>query len=645
MDPVAPRKRTGVRDLTHLSLVALGVVYGDIGTSPLYAMKACFAHSRGVAVTPANVLGIVSLFFWSLVLVVVLKYIAFVMRADNRGEGGVLALVALLVPGLGDARSKKLAAYVVLGLFGAALFYCQGIITPAVSVLGAVEGLAFTGEVFSKPVIILITIAVLVALFAFQKRGTAHVGAVFGPAMLVWFATLAILGVRWIAKHPSIVAAVDPRHAVAFLASHGTTGFIVLGAVALCVTGGEALYTDMGHFGKKPICTAWFFVAFPALVLVYFGQGALLLDALERGAVASVVDNPFFAMVDGWLRYPLVALATMAAIIASQAFISGAFSLTQSAVQLGYSPRVTIKHTSNAAYGQIFVPEINAALMVGAIVIVLLFGESAKLASAYGIVVTATMTITSVLFYGVARRHWGWSRWTAGALAFAFLTVDLPFLAASLRKLGDEGTWILLALAVVVFVLMRTWKRGRARLEESMGRAAQPLSAYLDLGQKHPHRIGGRLRIPGTAVFLTSSIDAEPHALVHYLAHNMLLHERVLLLATQTRHVPHVPPSERVAEVETLGLGVFRVVAHYGFMETPNVPEVLALSRGKGLEIDPSEASFFLGRETLVLTQAPGMARWQKELFAYMSRNARPATAFFQIPPKRVVEFGSHVEL
>ncbi len=349
-------RRKGGRDLAKLSIAALGVVYGDIGTSPLYAMKACFAKSHGVEVSHANVLGIVSLFFWSLILVVVLKYIAFVMRADNRGEGGVLALVALLVPKLGEARSKKLAAYVVLGLFGAALFYCEGVITPAVSVLGAVEGLAFTSDLFSKPVIVIITVAVLIALFTFQKRGTARVGAVFGPAMLVWFATIAILGARWIAKHPAIVTAVDPRHAIAFFAKHGTHGFVVLGAVALCVTGGEALYTDMGHFGKKPIRAAWFF---PALLLVYFGQGALLLDALERGAVASVVDNPFFAMVDGWLRYPLVALATVAAIIASQALISGAFSLTQSAVQLGYSPRVTIKHTSNAAYGQIFVPEIT----------------------------------------------------------------------------------------------------------------------------------------------------------------------------------------------------------------------------------------------------------------------------------------------
>ncbi len=640
-DAGAPHAR-GAQALGGLSLAALGVVYGDIGTSPLYAMKACLARPHGVDATPANVLGLVSLFFWSLVLVVLVKYLVFVMRADNRGEGGILALVALLDPSRERRASRKLGAYVALGLVGAALLYGEAVITPVVSVLGAVEGLGVDSAVFSVPVIQGIAIGVLVALFLLQKRGTARIGALFGPAMVVWFGTLAVLGVAWIARRPDVLVAVDPRHAIRFFARHGAHAFVVLGAVALCVTGAEALYTNLGHFGKRPIRAAWLFAAFPALLLNYFGQGALLLHANGAGSIAAV-ENPFYAMVAGWARYPLVAIATLAAIIASQALISGAFSLTRAAMQLGYWPRLAIHHTSDSAEGQIYVPAVNAAFLVACIVLVLAFGESTRLAPAYGIAVTGTMSITSVLFYGVARR-WGWSRVTAGGLAAAFLAVDLAFLGASVHKLR-EGGWVPIVLGAILLTLMTTWRAGRLRLRERLKKAALPLEIFLDLGQKSPHRVRGTLRIAGTAVFLTSNPDGAPPSLLHYLKHHMVLHEKVVLLCIQTRRVPEIPAALRVERAVNLGLEVYQVVAAYGFMQIPNVLEIMEACRARGLPIDTGAASFFLGRETLVVTGTPGMARWRKILFAFMSRSAGPANAFFHIPANRVVELGTRIEI
>ncbi len=617
--------------LGALSLAALGVVYGDIGTSPLYSMKECFTLPHGVAVSEPNVLGIVSLFFWSLTLVIVVKYMTFVMRADNQGEGGILALLALLKPRSGEQRPKRLGLYVVLGLFGASLLYGDGVITPVVSILGAVEGLGVGNAHISKTVIGGIAIVIIVLLFSLQRGGTARVGAIFGPLMLVWFVVIGVMGAVWLVKQPRVLVALNPMYAASFFHAHGKHGFLVLGAVVLCITGGEALYADMGHFGKKPIRLAWFAVVFPALILNYFGQGALLLD---QGAV----ENPFYAMVPGMLRYPLIALATFAASVASQALISGAFSLTQQAVQLGFWPRVKIVHTSNMAEGQIFIPEINAALMLGCIALVLSFGEASRLAAAYGIAVTGTMSITSLLFYGVARK-WGWSRNAAAALVACFLVVDLAFLIANLHKV-EEGGWLPLAIAVAIFVLMTTWRDGRARLSEKIAEATLPMALFLqDLAGRQPPRV------QGTAIFMTSNPEGAPPALLHHFKHNKMLHEQVVLLSIQTRHVPEIPPAERIQRLEDLGQGLFLVVAAYGFMQLPDVIETLELCAEAGLKTNVNDRSFYLGRETLVISDRKGMARWRKILFAYLSRNARPASAFFQIPSNRVVELGTHIEL
>jgi len=618
------------RDLAKLSLAALGVVYGDIGTSPLYAVRECFTLPHGVEVTRANVLGVESLFFWSLTLVIVVKYLTFVLRADNRGEGGILALLALLKRRPGDS-GRAMFVYVALGLFGTALLYGDGVITPAISVLGAMEGLGTTTSFFTKPVIMALSIAVLVALFVGQRVGTARVGAVFGPAILVWFVTIGTLGVYWIAQRPEVLRSVDPQHAVRFLLHHGKHGFLVIGFVFLCVTGGEALYADMGHFGRRPIRLAWFAVAFPALVANYLGQGALLL---EKGAA----ESPFFEMVSGVWRYALIALATVAAIVASQALISGSFSLTQQAVQLGYWPRVTIKHTSGRAEGQIYVPEVNFALMLGCIVLVLAFQDSSRFASAYGIAVTGTMSITSVLFYGVARR-WGWPPLAAGALVALFLVFDLSFFGANVHKIADGG-WFPLTVGAVIFTLMTTWRRGRELLGQAFREQALPLDVFMqDVESTRPHRVRG------TAVFLTSNPDGAPPVLLHHFKHNRVLHEQVLLLSIATQHVPEIARGELVQEINELGHGFFQVRARYGFMQAPNVLELMDVCAEKGLETRNTATSYFLGRETLIVTKKKGMARWRKLLFAYMSRNARPANVFFQIPPNRVVELGAQIEL
>ena len=622
----APRAESP-RELAGLSLAALGVVYGDIGTSPLYAFKECFGAEYGLARTPENVLGILSLIFWSLTLVVVVKYLGNITRADNRGEGGILALLAL-VPNL-QSRSKLYLVF--LGLFGAALLTGEGMITPAISVLSAMEGLGVATHAFDK-FIVPATVGILVVLFLMQKRGTASVGAVFGPATLIWFIAIAAIGAPWIVRNPSVLAAMNPAWGVRFFLHHGRHGFLVLGSVVLCITGGEALYADMGHFGRRPIRLAWFAVVFPALLINYFGQGALML---ARG---NAVVHPFFELASGFMLYPMVAIAAAATVVASQALISGAFSLTQQAVQLGYSPRVSIVHTSGDAEGQIYIPEINSLLMVACVALVLSFRESSKLAAAYGIAVTGTMSITSILFYQVARSRWGWSAAAAGGLVALFLSVDLTFFAANLVKFMHGG-WFPIAMGSVIFVVMTTWKRGRAALGDYMRSATLPLDLFLaDVQETKPHRV------PGNAVFMTSNPDGAPPVLLHHFKHNKVLHDQVILLSIQTKHDPEVPPADRVV-VHDLGSGFFQVVATYGFMQTPSVLEILQACQVAGLSARPDETSFFLGRETLLTTGKSGMATWRKALFAYLSRNARPATAFFRIPPNRVVEMGIQVEL
>ncbi len=626
---------TSRRDLAKLSLAALGVVYGDIGTSPLYAMKECFNSVHRVETTRENVLGILSLFVWSLTLVVVVKYLSFIMRADNRGEGGILALLALLTPK--DAKpSRTRAALVTLGLFGAALLYGDGMITPPVSILGAVEGLevAAPGETV-KQLVIPITVLILLVLFIFQRKGTASVGKVFGPTMLLWFVTIAALGVPWIVKNPSVLHALNPIYAVRFFIHNGGHAFLVLGSVVLCITGGEALYADMGHFGRTPIRWAWYAMVFPALLLNYFGQGALLLSGDLEAA-----KSPFYSMAPSWALYPLVVLATSAAVIASQALISGAYSLTQQAVQLGYCPRVSIVHTSGTAEGQIYVPEVNWGLMVACIVIVLAFRDSTSLAAAYGIAVTGTMSITSLLFFAVARTRWNWSLLSAGSLTLLFLVIDLAFFFANATKI-HEGGWVPLVIAAAIFLMMTTWKKGRKLLYQAILANTLPLDMFMaDLTNTKPHRV------KGTAVFMTSNPNGAPPVLLHHFKHNKTLHEQVVMLSIHTQHVPEVPSAQRVEVMRELGQGFYQVTLSYGFMQVPNVLEALEVCRERhGLDTSRSDTSFFLGRETLLISDNKLMSRWRKALFVFLSRNARQANAFFKIPPNRVVELGTQIEL
>jgi KUP system potassium uptake protein len=625
-------RESGISTLAKLSVGALGIVYGDIGTSPLYAIKECFSGEHGVSVTPANVLGILSLVVWALVLVVVFKYLSLVMRADNRGEGGILALFALVHP-KGDMRGRRgRMALLLVGLYGAALLYGDGMITPAISVLSAVEGLDVATHAFQSYVVP-ITVMILLALFIAQRKGTASIAAIFGPTMLIWFAAIAAVGLPFIARHPSVLRATNPLFAVDFLRHHGKVGFLVLGSVVLVITGGEALYADMGHFGRKPIRAAWYAVVMPSLLCNYFGQGALLL---ERGAAAAT--NPFYGLAQGWMLYPMVVIATLATVIASQALISGAFSLTQQAVQLGYWPRVRIVHTSGDSAGQIYVPEVNWALMIACVALVLGFRASTNLAAAYGIAVTGTMSITSILYYAVARLRWRWSKLRAGTIVAAFLVVDLAFFSANATKIISGG-WFPLAIALVVFVIMTTWRRGRNELAKRMSEAMMPLGLFMeDLAATRPYRVSG------TAVFMTSTMDGVPAVLLHHFKHNKVLHQRVILLSIVTEDVPVVGGRQRV-EIDELGQGFYRIVAHYGFMQTPNVLKTLKRAQYLGLGCDPATTSYYLGRETLLVTGKGNMARWRKMLFAFLSRNSRSAASFFSIPPNRVVEMGAQIEL
>lgn len=579
-----------------------------------------------------------SLILWSLIVVVSIKYIVFVMRADNNGEGGILALVALVQQRLNreaDRRTKFVIT--MIGLIGAALLYGDGVITPAISVLSATEGLGVVEPVLAKLAIPL-TVVIIFTLFFFQKTGTSKVGRVFGPICFLWFVTIGILGTIEIAKEPRILRAANPWYALDFFALHGAHSFVVLGAVVLAVTGAEALYADMGHFGKRSIRLAWFGLVLPSLVLNYFGQGGLILHD------SASATNPFYLLAPRSLLYPLIALATMAAIIASQAMISGAFSITQQCVQLGYSPRVTIVHTSKSEAGQIYIPEVNSALMLGCILVVLGFRSSTALGAAYGIAVTGTFLMTTALLYTVARVWWGWSKTRTLAFVGPFFVIDLAFFGANLLKVKDGG-WVPLAVAFGIFTLMTTWQRGRLIVRSLLRDASIPLDALLrDLDDANPDKRFRPARVPGTAVFLTSESKDAPLVLLHHLKHNKVLHEHVVLLSIVSAQVPEVPITERV-EVTTFPHNFSRVKARFGFMQTPNVPEILSLSTERGIIAKPTETTYYLGRENLLPTGSKPLARWRKRLYIFMQRNARPATEFFGIPPNRVVELGAQMEI
>lgn len=620
------------RRLQKLTLLALGVVYGDIGTSPLYALRECFKPEYGLTAIPENVYGVLSLILWSLILIVSFKYIVFILRADNRGEGGVLALLALILQYQRRKSDDKIRQLIiVLGLVGAALLYGDGVITPAISVLGAVEGLEVITPSFVK-FVVPITLVILIGLFLVQKKGTAKVGRIFGPIMAVWFVVIALLGVVEIASAPKILLAVNPWYGLKFFMVHGFSAFVLLGAVVLAVTGGEALYADMGHFGRRPIRIAWFALVLPALLLNYYGQGALILHN-PAGA-----ENPFFMLAPRVLLYPLLAIATMAAIIASQALISGAFSLTHQAVQLGYSPRVNVVHTSGSEAGQIYIPEVNAALAIGCVLVVLGFRSVSALGAAYGIAVTGTMAITSILFYVLARAQWNWSVAKAGSLSGFFLIIDLGFFSANALKFL-QGGWVPLLLALFIFTLMTTWHRGRRVVLKRLKRGSLPLDLLLaDVARSHPPRV------PGTAVFMTSDPDGAPLVLLHHLKHNKVLHKHVILLSVLFATVPEIPDSERIS-VTHLDEGFSRIKARYGFMETADVPNILARTAKDGIVAAPGQTTYYVGRERLLATGKSPMAGWRKKLFIFMSRNSRSATEFFSIPSNRVVELGAQIEL
>jgi len=631
----------GKQGLGALTLAALGVVYGDIGTSPLYALKECFLPGYRLSVTPDNVLGILSLIFWSLAFVISYKYISVLLRADNKGEGGILALLALVGPKGDGAKSRTVL--LLLGLFGAALLYGDGAITPVISVLGALEGISVATPALERWIVPM-ALAILVGLFLLQRRGTAGVGRLFGPVMIVWFSCLAIFGMSAIVQEPSVLRAVWPGYAVRFFATDGVTGFLVLGAVVLVITGGEALYADMGHFGRRPIRLAWFGIVCPALLINYFGQGALLLQ--QPGAV----ENPFYRLVPEWFLYPMVIISVAAACVASQALISGAFSLTRQAVQLGYAPRVRVVHTSHHERGQIYIPEVNLLLALACLFLTVFFRNTSNLAGAYGIAVTGTMAITSVLFAYVARNRWLWPVWRVTLITGLFLLVDLSFFSANVVKI-PAGGWFPIALATLLFTIMSTWKRGRGIVTQVLREGSLPMQLFIkDLERRQ------LVRVPGVAVFMTSDLSGAPPVLLHHLKHNKTLHHTVVLLSIVTEDVPQVEEEERL-EVAHLGQGVHTAVARAGFMESPRVPEILQRLAAHGIEARLNDTSFYLGRETLIPVSASGakratlrarglwMSMWRKRLFVVMAKNAQSATAFFGLPANRVVELGAQVPI
>lgn len=620
------------KPLGALTLGAIGIVYGDIGTSPLYALKACFGGDHGVATTPENIIGLLSVIFWAAMIVVTLKYVTFILRADNRGEGGILALMALTMRSLSE-RSNWRMIMIMLGLFGAALFYGDSMITPAISVLSAVEGMALIAPNFSG-FVLPITLAIITGLFFIQKHGTSKIGKLFAPVMVIWFLVLAILGVHGILQNSDVLKAINPWYAVQFFLHHRYEAFLSLGAVVLVLTGGEALYADMGHFGIKPIRYAWLGFVFPALMLNYFGQGSLLLS---NPAAAS---NPFYLLAPQWALAPLVILATLATIIASQAVISGAFSVSSQAVQLGFCPRLKVMHTSEKEMGQIYVPVVNWALFLSVFFLVVGFKNSSNLEAAYGIAVTGTMVITTILAFVAMRNIWKEKHHVVGNfILVGFLLVDLVFFSANVIKI-PHGGWFPLLVGVILFVMLTTWKRGREILMQRLSEDSLPLDLFIDgVSETSP------LRVEGNAVFMTSNTDGVPHALLHNLKHNKVLHERVVLLTVKTEDIPFVAQKDRLSIID-LGKQFYRITLRYGFKEEPDVPFELDLHQEAiGFDLNMMETSFFLSRETLIASAMPGMALWREKLFVAMSKNAQKATDFFKIPTNRVVELGTQIEL
>jgi KUP system potassium uptake protein len=620
----------GKSSLGALSLAALGVVFGDIGTSPLYTMKEVFAGNHPIPLTADNVLGILSLILWSLIIIVSIKYVIFVMRADNRGEGGIMALIALPLRYVQGNRHKE-RAIMLVGILGAAMFYGDGMVTPAISVLSAVEGLEVAAPVL-KPFVLPITLLVLFILFFFQRMGTASVGALFGPVMVIWFGTLAVIGVINIIHDPDVLRAANPWHGLDFLIHNRGIALVAMGAVVLSITGAEAVYADMGHFGRKPIELAWFCFVLPSLMLNYFGQGALILREPEA------IANPFYHSAPDWALYPLIALATLATVIASQAVISGAFSVTRQAMQLGFVPRLEVQHTSDKQQGQIYLPGVNWGLMIAVFILVLGFRSSNNLAAAYGIAVTGDMVITSILATIVVAKIWNWGWWRAVPIFSVFLALELSFLGANLFKIPDGG-WFPLVMGVVLLVLMTTWKRGRQLLSDRLKGESFKLEPFID-----SIAIAPPSRVPGTAIFMNADPHGVPHAMLHNLMHNKVLHERVVILTIRFEDRPYVPEAERV-EVQPLKEDFFRVIVRYGFKDEPDIPQALQLCTAQGLELQMMETSFFLGRETLIPKLGSEMALWREKLFVAMFRNAGSATTFFNIPSNRVVELGTQVVL
>lgn len=620
-------EQTSRQAIAGITLAALGVVYGDIGTSPLYTLKECFAAEH-LSLTQGNIFGILSLIFWSILLIVTLKYVTFMLRADDKGEGGIMVLMALARRYLTEKYHWRIF---ILGLLGASLFYGDAIITPAISVLSAAEGLQVANPAL-EPYVLPMAVTVLLILFLLQRFGTANVGKLFGPVMLLWFFTLAILGIINIIKAPQVFAAVNPLYALLFLQEHGWSALLGMGAVVLALTGAEALYADMGHFGRRPIRLAWFSLVLPGLVLNYFGQGALLLTN------PSSIENPFFLLAPDWALLPLIGMATAATVIASQAVISGAYSLTRQAIQLGFCPRMVIRHTSVEEIGQIYLPFVNWALLCAVLVVVVSFGSSTSLAAAYGIAVTGTMVISSILFFVVASRNWHWPLPAAIALTTLFLIIDLSFFGANILKVVHGG-WLPLVIGLGIFTLLSTWKLGRQLLFQRINEQSLPVDVFVENLEAFPPT-----RVSGTAVFLTSTTNGVPHALLHNLKHNKVLHERIVLMTINTEEEPYTEEEDRV-QIEQLSTSFWRIVAHYGFKETPDMQDIIEHCAKAGLVFEIMETSFFLSRETLVATCRPGMALWREKLFVWMSKNALRATDFFQIPTNRVVELGAQIEL
>lgn len=617
----------------YLTLAALGVVYGDIGTSPLYALRECFHGAYAIEATPTNVLGVLSLIVWALIIVVSIKYVMFILRADNRGEGGNLALMALALPHRMFANRAKKRVWLIqaLGLAGAALIYGDGMITPAISVLSAMEGLKIVTPAFT-PFVIPLTIAILCLVFVVQRFGTAKVGTVFGPVMVVWFLTLSILGIRAIIDHPTVFVAFNPLLGISFLLEEGKVGILVLGSVFLVATGAEAMFADMGHFGRGPIRIGWFALVMPSLLLNYFGQGALILERPETA------HNPFYLLAPPALLIPLVILATLATIIASQALISGAFSLTKQAVQLGYLPRLKIEHTSAKEIGQIYIPLVNYALLACTILLVLFFKSSSNLAAAYGIAVATTMVLTTSTMFFVMIGKWRWHPALATAITVSFLAIDFLFFSANSMKLF-EGGWIPLLIAAVIFFLMTTWRNGRLLLGSRLQEITPPIKEFLaSISSQKIHRVAG------SAIFMTTNLDRTPLALLHNLKHNKILHEQVILLKAEIVEVPHLEDSERV-EVHSKGCGFFAITLRFGFMEDTNVIDCFSLIRDRDCHLQIADTTFFLGRETLIPSNLPGMSLLREHIFAFMSRNAQRAPTYFQIPAEKVIEIGFPLEI